>query len=143
MVKIDEQIKQGTHEIRINNSYTITRDQLNQLHKELFKKALKDEEYAEIMSAEENMQKIKHRIITNTSLHNKDGDIIAIVTSYNNKTIRQALMETLTEIQENTEVNYQDHTGLKMLKKEGYLITFLQKGTVTQATTTIKLLKGK
>ena len=102
---------------------------------QLLQPLIKDETIKQIMTTDENFNKLKHRLTHNITAYNKQGEIILTTQKYN-ETIQETIQKTNKDL-----LNKQSDSAGLQLNQKGYKNTKIlenQRITRIQITTTFK-----
>lgn len=145
------QQKSLTRQIRKGITQTIITDALNtpptdahKITKKLLQKLVKDDDLLNIISKDENMQKIQTRLTYNIDLMDKDGKTkIAHITSFGQKTVMKTLIELHDILRVGEEIKGHSPTIKMKLEEKGYNYQHLHDGQLKNVQITVKFIKGK
>ena len=133
--KINQTINKGTTQTTIKNTQTVTTQQIQKAKEQLLQPLIKDETIKQIMTTDENFNKLKHRLTHNITAYNKQGEIILTTQKYN-ETIQETIQKTNKDL-----LNKQSDSAGLQLNQKGYKNTKIlenQRITRIQITTTFK-----
>lgn len=131
-----QHITKGIQTITINNPTTITTTQIKEKTKELLKNLVLDKELLNIITQEQNLQKIKTRF-QNTTIYTEQNKTIGRSDLYN-ATPTEAINEIKRKITKGMRIGYK--TLKQTLTK--WQNTFYQEGNANQITMKITFRKG-
>lgn len=140
--KIAEQIDKGITSYTIENLQKFPMQSIPQAYKELLRPLVKDDQLLDILSNEQNMQKISNRLAYHATLiDNKNGNL-ATVRQIGKKTLTNIHKDFLELIEYGEEVEDNYQKVAKRLQRAGYDYSHKTNGNVHRIKLTITLTKG-
>lgn len=114
---IESIIKKGMTTTKPVNLKTADRHKTTTIYKAMLRELVKDRELLDILTQEENIKKIKHRIESKIIMTDDSGGVVANLTVYN-----KTAGEVILDIQENLKQGEISSSGVSRLRDKGYRI---------------------
>jgi len=141
--KIEESIEGGISKVEITDIRTITDNQINNLYKELLSSKVQDKDLLNILAREENMQKLKFRLVMQGTIRNKEGEILGEIKHIGQKTLKETLTDLKKICTEGTEIKENYERLRNSLKEKEYIFSWRKDGRLSKVSLTMIFLKEK
>lgn len=149
MTKIEKTINQGITQTTINNIYqTNTQDTTNAI-KTLLQPLVKDQEILNLLTQDQNQQKLKHRLQHQIQIQDNTNQTLLNLQHIGKKTIQQVINEIQKNIPAGTNIDSEEGTPkntnilLQTLRQLGYTTQTTHQGTTAKAKLTITFRKAQ
>lgn len=134
--KMTNEMKSGKSEVTIEDIHKITYRDTWKISKDLLKPLIKDIKTLDNQAREENMQKIKHRIIQTYRFYDTNNEELATWTTYGKYTISEAI-QILKNIEKGEMITY----NMKNKFHKDTQFQQLKDGTLQRIDGNIKIIK--